>query len=282
MLTGAQAFFLILATLRDLLRVGPAAIEAMRNASGEPVLERIPKGEAGHVPDVQLQTEPHEQHPLRFDRVPGRVQLFDSAEIKRMRESGAADMADRAQAARKPLQIDPILLVGGPGIGKSYFATEVSAALGLPSHRLQMDNAQSGGQLAGSAAMWSNTKTGIVFDALAFGDHVSPVIVLDEIEKAPRNQHQDPVAALHGLLEPITAKTFQDASFPLTLDARFIVWVPDVSRAAHRARTRPTRAVCFVDRGRRARCMERGRARSACSKAVRLPRHPVRDPCGLM
>lgn len=136
-----------------------------------------------------------------------------------------SDHVALAREARRPLRASPLLLLGPPGVGKSFFCNKLASALGLPTHRLAMDNAQGPSQLSGSASFWSNSQTGLVFKALALGPHISPLILLDEIDKAPRVAQYDPLASLHGLLEPSTAQRFQDASFALSLDARFVLWV---------------------------------------------------------
>ncbi len=136
-----------------------------------------------------------------------------------------ADHLALAREARRPLHAPPLLLLGPPGVGKSFFCNQLAQALGLPTHRLAMDNAQGPSLLSGSASYWSNSQTGLVFKALALGPHISPLILLDEIDKAPRESQYDPLASLHGLLEPSTAQHFQDASLALPLDARFVLWV---------------------------------------------------------
>jgi ATP-dependent Lon protease len=136
-----------------------------------------------------------------------------------------SDQVALAHTARRPLRAQPLLLLGPPGVGKSHFCNQLADALGLPTYRLAMDNAQGSSQLAGSASFWSNSQTGLVFKALALGPHISPLMVLDEIDKAPRQSQYDPLASLHGLLEPSTAQHFQDASFALRLDARFVLWM---------------------------------------------------------
>jgi len=135
------------------------------------------------------------------------------------------DQVALAREARRPLRAQPLLLLGPPGVGKSYFCNQLADALGLPTHRLAMDNAQGSALLSGSATFWSNSQTGLVFKALAQGTHCSPLILLDELDKAPRDAQYDPLASLHGLLEPSTAQHFEDSSFGLQLDARFVLWV---------------------------------------------------------
>lgn len=130
-----------------------------------------------------------------------------------------------AKAARKPARLRPMLLVGPPGLGKSHFAERFAAALAVPVHRLAMDTVQTTSALSGGDSHWSNSQVGLVFQALALGPAANPVIVLDEIDKSSVHGGHDPLAPLHGLLEPLTAKHFADRSLPLPLDARHVVWI---------------------------------------------------------
>lgn len=132
----------------------------------------------------------------------------------------------------QPLRIPPLLLLGPPGVGKSHFCRRLADALGVPNHWQAMDNSQGGEALAGSETFWSNTQTGLVFRAVAMGDHASPLILLDELDKAQRGGFRgDTLAVLHTLLEPETARHFKDASYPLPINASHIVWVATANQA---------------------------------------------------
>ncbi|WP_079419672.1 AAA family ATPase [Thiomonas intermedia] len=135
------------------------------------------------------------------------------------------DAATLALRSGRPLVAPPLLLLGPPGIGKTHFTRMIAESMGLPTFRLSLDASNGPSALSGSSRYWSNTRTGLVFHALAQGKHMSPVILLDELDKAPRDDRLDPLRSLHGLLEPVTARTFEDESFPLPIDARYIVWI---------------------------------------------------------
>lgn len=130
-----------------------------------------------------------------------------------------------AKFSRRAVRITPMLLLGPAGVGKSYFAEQLANALGLPVFRQQMDSASISATLAGSDAVWNSAASGAVFDALAFSKAANPVFLLDELDKAGGRHHYDPLAPLHGLLEPITARQFTDAFALLPIDASHVIWI---------------------------------------------------------
>ena len=89
-----------------------------------------------------------------------------------------------------------------------------------------MDNLQVGASLAGSSYVYTNSEPGTVFKVLTQEDHISPIIILDEIDKTGDNfAHGDPLSPLHNLLEPLSAAVFEDASFPFPIDASHVIWI---------------------------------------------------------
>lgn len=123
-------------------------------------------------------------------------------------------------------RLDPMLLNGPPGVGKSLFAERISQFFGSGFRRINMENAQTNAQLAGSDEFWANAKSGAVLESLVEGDWANPVFFVDEVDKVNARMQYDPLAALYGLLEPGTAKAFRDQSVPaVQLDASRIIWV---------------------------------------------------------
>lgn len=125
----------------------------------------------------------------------------------------------------------PLLLVGPPGCGKTYFASSLAKLLRTPLFRVDMSTASMGSALDGLAVFWGNSAPGAVFSTLAWGrgGHpatANPLGFLDEIDKVAPDHRFDPLAPLHVLLEVESAKTFEDQSLPgLSIDASHIRWV---------------------------------------------------------
>ena len=78
-----------------------------------------------------------------------------------------------ASISRIPaVKLPPILLLGDAGIGKTEFAKRLAPIIGGGFFQVQMENAQGGAALCGTAQHYLNSKTGKVFDALV--DNASP------------------------------------------------------------------------------------------------------------
>lgn len=124
------------------------------------------------------------------------------------------------------LRLPPILLVGGPGIGKSEFCLTVANDFNTTLKIIDISSAQTGSALTGSEAYWGNTQPGMLFTELVLGSVANPIIMLDELDKSKARVEYDPLAALHTLLEPRQAKRFQDLSVPdIIVDASHIIWI---------------------------------------------------------
>jgi hypothetical protein len=121
--------------------------------------------------------------------------------------------------------LPPFLLMGPPGIGKTEFLLTLAEDVNSTLEVIDMSAAQTGSTLTGSEAYWSNSQTGVLFNVLALGPVANPILLLDEIDKARKDQSYNPLAALHQLLEPRQAKQFKDLSVSaLTLDASQVIW----------------------------------------------------------
>ena len=125
----------------------------------------------------------------------------------------------------RALRMPPLLLLGPPGVGKSYFAEQLAHTLRLHYAAISLETTTAVWVLSGSSQGWSGGGPGIVFNTLASAPHANPLILLDEIDKTSDSRYP-PINALYRLLEPHSAARFCDEAFPaLQLDASAINWV---------------------------------------------------------
>ncbi|SFD61748.1 AAA family ATPase [Massilia yuzhufengensis] len=134
-------------------------------------------------------------------------------------------LAHAGKGGQGGFNVMPILLLGGPGVGKTHFARRLARVMQTECELISMNALSAGFVITGSSASWRGAKCGKVAERLVRGQYANPVVVLDEVEKASGSSQSDPLAALYQLLEPETSKAFRDEFIDVELDASQIFWV---------------------------------------------------------
>jgi ATP-dependent Lon protease len=135
-----------------------------------------------------------------------------------------------------PMKPPPVLMLGAPGIGKTYFAQDLGRVLGMPLHRIAYDSGVTNAELIGSAQYWSNTHPGKLFNALCLGVIANPIFILEEIDKAAEHggghgAGRNALNSLHTLLEPSSSGCVTDLSTDMSFDASHVVWLATANDA---------------------------------------------------
>jgi ATP-dependent Lon protease len=173
-------------------------------------------------------------HPLGFKR----RQMFGTMEmaghIRATKQSAPhfaefIDVVARAvvlsHLTETSLRLPPILLLGSPGIGKTYMAKQIARTLGSNVHEIAL-NMMDAFRLRGLNTAWRGARPGQIATALLESTTASPIILLDEFDKpAPIQRDENPLDIFHSLFEEENAKAFIDDYLEIPLRADKIIWI---------------------------------------------------------
>jgi ATP-dependent Lon protease len=124
-----------------------------------------------------------------------------------------------------PMRLTPIIMVGPPGFGKTYTARQLAQCLGVPFELISMNLCDDVGDIVGHSHSWRAAREGLISRTLLNGLSASPLILVDELEKAMKWSHENPSDIWLSLLEPENAAAFTDRFLGLALRADHIMWV---------------------------------------------------------
>ena len=126
---------------------------------------------------------------------------------------------------RNWVRLQPLLLLGKPGGGKSRFARRLAELLGVGAWRT--DAAQSDGAVfAGTAKRWYSAEAAHPFLAISRCKMANPIIIVDEIEKAgTRSDYGRLWDVLLGMLEPETSRRYPDPALQVDVDLSHVSYV---------------------------------------------------------
>jgi len=127
----------------------------------------------------------------------------------------------------KPLKFAPTLLVGPPGCGKTYVATQIVEALGIWHDSISLSQATESFVLSGCPKGYSTATPGDIARRMSKSDCINPLLILDELDKASFYPSGRPALTgpLLQILEADTAAKFEDACLKCEFDVSHVSWL---------------------------------------------------------
>ncbi len=125
----------------------------------------------------------------------------------------------------QPFEVPPVLLQGDPGLGKTYFVSELAKALNLGFYEISLATTTAGFALSGLSTQWHEGSPGFVANSLISSKTANPIILLDEIDKSGGNGNHSAIKPFFSLLESHSAMRFKDEALEVELDTSKIIWI---------------------------------------------------------
>ena len=131
--------------------------------------------------------------------------------------------------SQNPMRLPPILLLGDPGVGKSYFTRKLVEALDMGFESIAVAGSSQQLHITGLSKSWGGAGPSRFAEILAHSTIANPLILVDEIDKAADIKVEN---SLLQLFEPETAARWVDHYVEVPLDLSRVLFIATANDAA--------------------------------------------------
>jgi hypothetical protein len=140
-------------------------------------------------------------------------------------------MRSRVAEGRPGLAVQPLLLCGQPGNGKSWYAHMLGEVAGTPVREIDVGGGSAGFRIAGLEKGWASAGAGIPVETMLAHRVANPLLVVNEVDKAGEKIGSTTggvtslTTSLLQLLEPETASRFECPAYRVRFDLSQVSWI---------------------------------------------------------
>lgn len=128
-------------------------------------------------------------------------------------------------AGKEWFQMQPILLLGPAGVGKTAFAQRFASTLGVYFRRIDVGTMSTASVLTGLSLGWGSGHLGEILKTITTSPTANPLIMLDEIDKMAGHYMAPMEPTLLSLLEKESSASFRDEALLLRVNCKHILWI---------------------------------------------------------
>ena len=128
-------------------------------------------------------------------------------------------------AGKDWFQMQPLLLLGPAGVGKTAFVQAFANILSVYFRRIDVGTMSTASVLVGLSLGWGSGHIGEVLKTITSSPTANPLIMLDEIDKMAGHYMAPMEPVMLSLLEKESSATFRDEALLLRVNCKHILWI---------------------------------------------------------